>query len=237
MKKIFSILLLIVGGISILGYAILNNKLPLLSNLIFKQVELNVSESPDLIYSYYDQIGYINNLRGETPKSGELIFEGGLDIEHTFTQQEINSWISSWESEWSDLPFQNSGIKINEDGTVEATSLISVSKAEIFAKTLGYSQQDIDMAKDYLKYIPDPLPLYAKGKATIVDNVVDIQISEFKVGIYSLPNEVTNKIPLVLSDITTKTRQLSSYTNVKSAIVTPQGVSFVGTVPASVGIK
>ncbi len=237
MRKIFLIITILVVVLVGVGVLTFMGKIPALSSLIFKQVELDVAQTPDEIYSYYDEIGYVNNLKGETPKSGELVFEGGIDIEHTFTQNEINSWIAAWESEWSDLPFSNSQIKINSDGTVEASSSISVATAESFAKMLGYTDKDISKAKSYLEYIPDPLPLYAKGTASIVGNVVSIDVQDFKVAGFTLPSTISSAMGGVLEDITQRTRTLSDDTNVQEAVVTSDGVRFKGTVPASVSVR
>ena len=237
MRKIFLIITILVVLLVGVGVLTFMGKIPALSSLIFKQVELDVAQTPDEIYSYYDEIGYVNNLKGETPKSGELVFEGGIDIEHTFTQNEINSWIAAWESEWSDLPFSNSQIKINSDGTVEASSSISVATAESFAKMLGYTDKDISKAKSYLEYIPDPLPLYAKGTASIVGNVVSIDVQDFKVAGFTLPSTISSAMGGVLEDITQRTRTLSDDTNVQEAVVTSDGVRFKGTVPASVSVR
>ncbi|PKN02684.1 hypothetical protein CVU76_01440 [Candidatus Dojkabacteria bacterium HGW-Dojkabacteria-1] len=237
MKKILLFVLIIILIVVGLGYLALSGKVPSLTNAALKQVELGVRETPDEIYSFYDDIGYVNNLKGETPKSGELVFEGGIELDHTFTQSEINSWIAGWEKDWSDLPFKNSQIRINGDGTVEASSSISIPVAESFAKMLGYTQEDINKAKTYLKYIPDPLPLYAKGRASITENNAIYDIESLKIGGYTVPNSLNNSLADLLENITAKTRELSSYTNVKEAIVTSEGVKFVGTVPASVDIK
>ncbi len=237
MKKFFLFLLILI--LLILGFAflVISGKVPALTKAVFKQVELGVQQSPDEIYTFYDEIGYENNLKGDTPKSGDLVFEGGIDLDRTFTQNEINSWIAAWQNEWSDLPFKNSQIKINTDGTVEASSSISVATAESFGKMLGYTQEEIDKAKSYLKYIPDPLPLYAKGSASITQNDVVLNVQDFKVGTYSLPSSLNTPLANLLENVITRTRKLSDYTSVQKAIVTPKGVEFVGTVPASVNIK
>jgi len=237
MKNLLIILFLLILVLVGLGYFAINGKVPALTNVAFKQVDLGVRETPDEIYSLYDEIGYINNLKGDTPKSGTLIFEGGIELDRTFTQSEINSWIAGWEKDWGDLPFQNSQIRINSDGTVEASSSISIPVAESFAMMLGYSQEDINKAKSYLKFIPDSLPLYAKGKAAITENSASYDIQTFKIGGYTIPSSLNSPIANLLENITSRTRELSDYTNVKEAIVTSEGVKFVGTVPAIVSIK
>jgi hypothetical protein len=237
MKKILLciliLLILIVGA----GYLILTSKIPALTNAALKQVDLGVRETPEEIYSFYDDIGYENNLKGNETKSGELVFEGGIELNHTFTQKEINSWICAWEQDWSNLPFQNSQIRINDDGTVEASSSISIPIAESFAKMIGYTQEDINKAKSYLKFIPDPLPLYAKGTAQITENTAKYNIQDFKIGGYTLPSSLNTPLSNLLEDITTRTRDLSDYTDVKTATITSEGVEFVGTVPASVSVR
>ena len=237
MKKVLLFLLILIFLIVGVVYLAIRSTIPTLTNATFKQVDLGVRETPDQIYSFYDDIGYVNNLKGNTPKSGELVFEGGIELDHTFTQKEINSWIAGWEKDWSDLPFRNSQIRINSDGTVEASSSISVFVAESFGKMLGYTQEDINKAKSYLPFIPDLLPLYAKGSATITQNSAVYDIQNFKVGGITLPSLLNAPLATLLEDITTRIRNLSDYTNVKEAIVTPEGVKFVGTVPASVSIK
>ncbi len=237
MKKFLLILLLLIIGLGVVGYLTIKGKVPVLYNAVFQQVDLGIDESPDIIYAFYEEIGYVDNLKGDTPKSGELVFEGGIDLDHTFTQSEINSWLSAWENSWTGIPFKNLQIRINSDGTVEASSLISLKEAESIGRTLGYSQEDIDKAKDFLKYIPDPLPLYAKGTASIKENQVNLDIQNFKVVGYSLPEGMNSTVEGVIEDIISRARNLSTETDIKSAEVTSEGVKFLGTVPASVSIK
>lgn len=238
MKKALLIVLLlfvIVGG---LGYLTLSGKLPFLSNLILKQKDLGIEATTDEIYAFYEEIGYEDNLRGETPKSGELIFEGAIDIEHTFTQSEINSWLTSWEQSWTGIPFENLQIKISPDGTVEASSLISVSKAEDIGRSLGYTQEEIDKAKTYLKYIPDPLPLYATGTASIINNEVNLGVGTFKVAGIGLPDTLKSQMAGVIEDVMERAIHFEgAQTDIKSAKVTEAGVEFIGTVPRKVSIK
>ncbi len=238
MKKFLIILsIFLVLALIVVGLMTVVGKMPGLSSMVYEQVDLGVQESPDIIYDYYEEIGYVNNLKGGEPKRGELVFDGGIDVEHTFTQQEINSWIAAWESEWEGLPFQNSQIRINPDGSVEATSMISVSNAESFAKSLGYTDEDINKAKSYVKVIPDPLPVYAKGTASIESNNVTIDVQSFKVGGYTLPSNISSAIGSVLESVITSARQLNAETDVERAVVTADGVDFKGTVPASVDVR
>lgn len=237
MKKIlliiFLVIVLAVAGI----YLVLKNNVFSLNIPGMEQIDLGIDESPDIIYAYYEEIGFQNNLEGDTPRSGTLVFEGGIDIEHTFTQKEINSWFSAWENSWTGIPFKNLQIKLNTDGTVEASSLITLKEAEALGRTLGYSQEDIEKAKGYIRYIPDPLPLYATGTASITENDVSIDIDNMKIGNISVPSNISSAIGYVIEDSIEKARTLSDYTNVKEAIVTSEGVRFKGTVPASVNVR
>lgn len=236
MKKL---LIIILSLISILGifYLVIKGKIPIISNIVLKQVDLGVNESSDIIYSYYDQIGFINNLNTDTKQTGELVFEGGIELEHTFTQKEINSWFRAWEESWAGIPFQNLQVRLNPEGAVEASSLISIKEAESIGKTLGYTDEQISKAKTYLKYIPDPLPLYAKGSVSITQDDVSINIQNFKVVNVNVPESLANSMGKIVEDVIERARNLSDSTTIKRAVVTPQGVEFVGTVPASVSIK
>jgi hypothetical protein len=232
---VFFFLLIIVVGI---GYLSIRGKVPFISNKVFSQVDLGIDETPDEIYSYYDEIGYVDGLQGEQPKSGELVFEGTIDINHTFTQSEINSWLSAWEESWADVPFQNMQIKLNPDGTVEASALISVEKAETIGRMLGYTNEEIEEAKKYLGYVPDPLPLYATGRASITNNTVNLNVDDFKVSRLPLPGALINPVTNVISDIVARGTTIGgAQTYIREANVTAEGVEVLGKVPASVSIK
>lgn len=237
MKKILIVLIAIILILPVVGYLSFKGKVPFISDKMLKQVDLGIDENPDIIYSFYDEIGFVDNLKGDSIKSGELVFEGGIDLEHTFTQSEINSWFSAWEQSWTGIPFKNLQVKLNPDGTVEASSLISIKEAESIGKTLGYTDQQIEQAKNYLGYIPDPLPLYAKGKASILEDDVMISMDRFKVANFDVPSSISSPVAALIEDVIEKARFLSDQTTIKSAILTPQGVEFTGRVPASVRIK
>jgi hypothetical protein len=236
MKKfliIVGVLILILGG----GYLLLKNGKQRISQLAFKQIDLGIDESSDIIYEYYEEIEFENGLAGEEPKSGELVFEGGIEVDKTFTQEEINSWFSAWEESWTGTPFQNLQVKLHEDGSIEASSLISIQEAESIGKTLGYTDEQIESAKKVLKFVPDPLPMYGKGNVSITDNVVDIDFSTLKVANFSLPGELPQQVTSVIGDMVEQARYMSDDTDIQSAIVTSEGVKVSGTVPASVGIR
>ena len=236
MKKflLFIFILFVLLGV---GYLTLRGKMPILSDMVLKQVDLGIDESPDVIYGFYDEIQFVDNLKGDTPKSGELVFEGGIDLDHTFTQSEINSWFSAWEESWTGIPFENLQVRLNPDGTVEASSLITIPEAESIGRTLGYTDEQIEKAKSYLEYIPDPLPLYAMGTASITEDDVMIDIDSFKVANFNVPSSLASAIGGVIEDVIERARYLSDETNIKSATVTSEGVKFLGRVPASVSIK
>lgn len=75
MKKFLFILLILFILLGI-GYLTLRGKMPILSDIVLKQVDLGIEESPDIIYGFYDEIQFEDNLKGDTQKSGELVFEG-----------------------------------------------------------------------------------------------------------------------------------------------------------------
>jgi hypothetical protein len=92
MKKLLIIIPILLIVVLVIGYFVFKGKIPLLSNAVFKQIDLGIDESPDIIYEYYDEIGYKDNLKGTTPKSGELVFEGGIEIEKTFSLSEMEKY-------------------------------------------------------------------------------------------------------------------------------------------------
>lgn len=237
MKKFLLILLLVIISITAVGYLAIKGKIPIITNAVFKQIDLGIDETPETIYAFYDQIGFVDGLKGDTPKTGDLVFEGSIPLNHTFSQKEINSWISAWEESWTGIPFKNLQIKLYPDGTVEASSLISIKDAEAIGRTLGYTDEEINKAKTFLTFIPDPLPLYAKGTASVTNDVVSMNATDFKVANYTLPQNLTDAVIGVVEDTIERAKTMSDSAAIQSATVTSDGVKFVGTVPASVKIK
>jgi hypothetical protein len=50
-----------------------------------------IKETSDEIHAFYNKHGYENNLNADQYKSDELVFEGGIGLEHTFSQSSISS--------------------------------------------------------------------------------------------------------------------------------------------------
>ena len=236
MKKVLIILIAVVavlGG----GYFLLKDRVPTLSQLIFKQIDLGTSESSDMIYEYLDEIGFVSELKGDEPKSGDLEFTGEIRIEKVFTEQEMNSFASSWK-DWAGSPFTDVQVKIYEDGTAEASASISIQGAENIAKTLGYTDEEISEAKKYLKYVPDPLPMYATGTAYIENNVIEMDLSNMKIAGVNLPGDLPNQVGNVIEDMGEKAIEtMAPQTVIESAKVTEEGIDVQGTFPSAVGIK
>jgi hypothetical protein len=60
------------------------------------------------------------------------------------------------------MPFSNVQIRINEDGTAEASFDLNIDTTVNEAKKLGYTDQQIDEGKKYLGILGDSVYIYAK---------------------------------------------------------------------------
>lgn len=240
MKKSL-IIILIVLGILLLCCAVsaltIMGKMPGLSSMLWKQKDLGVDTDPKYIEELYQEIGYIDNLRDKEQVEGEPVLTGSIALDRTFSQNEINSWANKWDSQWANAPFKNPQIKIHDDGAVEASAMISIEDAQKFAKQIGYSQEDIDKAMEYAKYLPSEIPVYARGTASVTNNEIQLNLDSAEAAMYELPSDITDGIEEVIQNVFKKAIANSGELDIQKAEIKNGKVAFLGTVPGEVDIK
>ena len=142
MKKVAIIVLGLLVICCLIFFAIglvIAGKLPGLSDKYLEQKDLGITANPELIYDFYDTVGFEYNLESGQPSTGNLKYSGKLDVNRSFSQAEANAWVAAWGNDWDDMPFRNPQLLINEDGTLEGSAVLSIERAIKFAQQLGYS--------------------------------------------------------------------------------------------------
>lgn len=174
---------------------------PGLSDIFMKQKDLGIKSDIKLVENFYTKVGVENNFyQNEQPVEGELVYTGTINLrEEALSSEEVTSILSSWQK-WSPVFIENPQVKIADDGSVELSTIINVSKAKEFAKTLGYSDQEIDKGSKYVKIVNDKIPVYAKGNASMTDNQASFDISNAKIGNFPVPSFMLDEISPVLEN-------------------------------------
>lgn len=170
--------------------------LTIIITLIALGVMPGISQSKDLgvkytqqdLDNYYQKANYqVKELPAGSKPS--IRFTGSQQVNVAWTDEELTARMNN--DKWINHPAKNVQIKINADGTVQASAMISKTKAVAAAQSFGFPGSEIKMAQDFIKYLPEEIPVYIQGDIQIKDNrIVSYKLDEAKVGNLSLLNFV-----------------------------------------------
>ncbi|HOP09913.1 MAG TPA: zinc ribbon domain-containing protein [Oscillospiraceae bacterium] len=154
-------------------------------------VNLGVKSSYEAYLSAMDKVGLS---RDDTPESGaiedyQVVYSGSHTVDETLTSEELTSYVN--ENRPPYFAVKNVQIRINDDGTVEASGTLNT--AYVFDHVLGgeYSMEDAQRALPMLGLIPDNVNLYVKLSGSVVDNSVeDLDIESVSVMGITIPNDL-----------------------------------------------
>lgn len=235
MKKflliLFIILLILVGIAAYLGFV------PGLSNTFVRRVDLGIENDPQLDIDLMNKVGLQFNIpEEEFPTDKEIIYEGELEIEESLTSEQVTSILNSVRKEYASVPFSNVQIRINDDGTSEASFDLDIQTTINEAKKLGYTDKQIEQGKQYLGVLGDSVYIYTKLSFKIVDNELAVDPYVFRIQNFNVPADITKMVADVGSDAIED--RLSKVTNLDIKSLKQEGnkLHFSGTIPQSVNI-
>lgn len=219
MKKLLGFLivlvLLIVAAAAYLGIV------PGISPLLAKPKDLGQTVDKNLVTTFETKYG---------AKSGE----DRVDLDVTLSNQELTSIFAVWEDRDVNFPLYNTQIRINEDGTGEASGMLRISTAISLAKNLGYSDSDIEKGKEYIKYVAGDIPFYVKGTGGMTDNKLTLTPSTVEIGRISLPASITNPLKSLVGDMVERRLTQIGGVDIQEASLVPSGFKISGNVPATI---
>jgi len=209
------LVILVVAGLSYLGF------MPFLSGYIAKQVDLGVKADPALVTAFESKYGQPNG-------------SGKVDLNVDLSAAEITSIFAVWEERDKNFPLHNVQIRFNPDGTGEASGFLNVSTAVSLAKSLGYSDSDIEKGKQYVRYVAGDLPFYVKGTGGMTNNSLSINPSTFQIGRVTVPDSITNPVAGAVGDMIKRRISQIGGANIQEASFKSGSLHLVGTVPETI---
>ncbi len=190
-KFLFGFLLAII--IVITGVAAFFGLVPGLSPLIGAgPKDLLVRFTPEDSKAARDKMGtQIITLPANTPISDDFKLEGKRNAEIDMDSKELTAHSNN--RPWKNYPDKNVQIRIHQDGTVEGSGTLIISKAMPYAMALGYSQSQIEDAMKKYRIPPFEVPVYLIGKGSVTNNKVTITTNQLKIGAVNVPKEIVNQ--------------------------------------------
>lgn len=146
-----------------------------------------------------------------------LQYQGQKEVNTSFSNAQITGMINS--VKWVYKPVTNVQIKINPDGTGEASGILHIDKVLPFI-SLSHSTDEVEAAIKKYNFGYNP-PFYLKGKVSVTNNKVTLNPEKIEIGRITVPQ---NLISANLAAATTFAQdQLAVVPNLKIRSLTLDG--------------
>lgn len=237
MKKILLVLggVLLVLVLIIIGVAAYFGFIPGISDNLVQRVDLGIENDRQLSIDLREKSGVEFNIpESEWPTEKEIAYSGTLNIDESLSSEQITSILNIVSEELASMPFSNVQIRINEDGTAEASFNLNIDTTANEAKKLGYTDAEIEEGKKYVGVLGDSVYMYAKLSVEVVNNDLTVVPYAFRIQNFNVPSAITEKVAEIGSAaIEDRLSQVPSL-NIDSLTQEGSKLHFVGTIPKTV---
>ena len=128
-------------------------------------------------------------LSPNTAAKDSIKYSGTKRVTTALTSAELTAAANS--GKWKYHMVQDVQIKVSPDGTVEMSGKILKDKASKAATAYGFNDNDLKKAEDTVGFIPGNPRFYAKGKASVINNQVHMDIEQLEIGRINAKNLIT----------------------------------------------
>lgn len=227
------ILILILGGIvAYFGF------IPALSDTFVKRIDLGIENNPQLSIDLREKSGVLFNIpENELPTDKEIIYEGVLNIDESLTSEQVTSILNIVKTETTSIPFSNVQIRINKDGTAEASFDLDIETTVKEAKKLGYTDEEIEKGKKYLGALGDSVYIYTKLSFDIDNNELTVNPYTFRIQNFNVPSGITKMVAEAGSDAIEDRLAKVPNLSIDSLKQIDDRLNFKGTIPQSLSIE
>lgn len=229
MKKILMVFVvliaLVVAGLTYLGVV------PVLSPLFAKPMDLGVKKDPLLVDSLDQTLGLSNKVADRESKTlADISYSGSKQVEVVLDSDQISSIIQAW-TDYPNSPVSDVQIRVNPDGSAEISGMLKISAAVDLARQLGYTDQEIESARSWAKFVANEIPFYAKASGGVVSNVVEINPQQLKLGQINVPTAILEPASQAIADVIERRVSKIPGASIDEVTLANSQVRFVGTVP------
>jgi hypothetical protein len=127
----------------------------------------------------------------DTSASQSLQYIGSHPAEINFTSSQLTAMANN--KRWRYDPLSNVQVKINTDGSAEASGLIDFTTAVSYVKALGVSSSDIDAALAKYPLPKTSFPFYVKLTGNVQNNQISTNIQKLELGRIPVPANIVNQ--------------------------------------------
>lgn len=133
----------------------------------------------------------ISSLPESTSVGKSLVYEGQHQAELTLTSQEITAMANN--SKWKHNPLSQIQVRVNPDGSAEASGYIDFNTAKSYALSFGVSSDDIDKVLEKFPIPQTKFPFYIKGTGNVNNDQIELDISNLKLANIPVPTNIVDQ--------------------------------------------
>ncbi|MEI6597323.1 MAG: hypothetical protein WCL13_03935, partial [bacterium] len=123
---------------------------------------------------------------GDALSAEKVVYEGSHPVNISLSSEEISSLVAK--GKWKYNPIaEGFQMKINIDGTVEAAGLLNRPRLNGYFSATGFSDALAYTSK--FNFLPEKVPFYLNGSASIINNKMDLKLTSAQVGRVPLPTD------------------------------------------------
>ncbi|MCX5997720.1 MAG: hypothetical protein NTV42_09000 [Chloroflexi bacterium] len=167
-------------------------------------------------------------------------FSGTREVKATRTSEQLTALANSADLKaWKYYPFQSTQIRVNSDGSVEASGkLLSDRVFTALARPgLDMTDEERGVVNDYGKYIKGNPAVYIKFNGGVTNNSVNVNFSKVEVGGISIPSDVMGEVNSHVKDLVERKMVKVPGLNIKSLTFQNGKMNFDGTVPDKIYVQ
>jgi len=183
----------------------------------------------------------INVIDSASSPEASLKWTGANQVNSSWTSEEVTATINANSADWAYFPMKDVQFKVNNDGSVEASGILSFDKLKGYAEATKVSQYNIDSVSkilDEFKIPREPVPFYIKGNLEIKNNNVDVEVPKLEIGRLPIPQSLYEPAKSSFESFAKEQLDGGGYGSfyIKSLNFDNGKLNFDGTLPAAVTI-
>jgi len=164
------------------------------------------------------------------------VFSDPQPMTVSFTQEEVSSALAN--TSWPYMLIANPQVRINPDGSVEASGVVRLDRLEGFLAQVGgpgYTRADAEKGLEWLGLLPTNPIVYAKGTGSVTNNQAKVDVDTITVGRLPIPFEKLGG-DAVLTSIANHIISSVDGLNVEQADFANSQLNFTGTAPTKIQV-
>ncbi len=127
---------------------------------------------------------------GEASPAESIKLTGSHAAQLTLSQEELTAIINHNQPNWKYFPVRDVQVKIASDGSAQIAGVLDLNRIAGYAAATGADLSAIKTVMDKFSFLPKKIPFYFAGRASVTNNVADLNLSQAQLGRINVPQNL-----------------------------------------------